>query len=197
MKAVIVAGLVGLFGLAVIPARLPAQQRALTSVDGFNGLPWGSPGAAIEQKHGAPVQTDSLDNGIVVLAYRDTLLDIPANTMYAVLTDHGLVKGQHTVKLDLEAGDCEAQYRRVRDHITFMFPLIAPAENTEYPFDLDFCEAVAEGVGVWATQWIDRSTRSIVTVVVDEGTDEVKVIFESGLFLDWLGVDLPPEDPDD
>lgn len=183
-------------GMGFFPARLTAQRKASTSIDGFNELPWGTTGRAIEDKYGTPVQTDTLGNGIIVLGYRDALLGLPTQTMYAVLPDRGLAKGQHSVKLDVEAGDCEDQYRRLRDHITFTYPLIAPDENADFPYDMDFCTAVTEGVGKWATQWIDRSTSSIVTVIVEEGSDEVKLIFESALFLEWHGVSLPPEDED-
>lgn len=193
MRAALIAAGLAVLGAGILPAELAAQRTVKTSVDGFNGLPWGAPHQAIEDRFGSAVTTDTLDNGIIVLSYRETVLDLPATSLYAVVPDVGLVKGQHMVELDLEAGDCEGQYRRLRDHITFTFPLIAPVENTEYPFDLDFCEAVSEGVGVWATQWIDRSTSSVVTVIVEEGTDEVKLIFESEQFLDWLGVSLPPE----
>lgn len=183
-----------LLGLALASLPLPAQHAASTSVDGFNGLPWGTSAEAIVERFGDPVQRDRLDNGIIVLAYRETLLDLPVSTLYAVLPDRGLVKGQHMFELDLEAGDCEGQYTRLRDHVKFSYPLIAPVENADYPFEVDFCTAVSEGTGEWATQWTDRSTSSIVTVVVERGSEEVKLIYESGLFLDWLGVSLPPED---
>ena len=188
----------GLLALALgaLPGRAVGQDGALTSVEGFNGIPWGAPGSAIEDTFGSPVQTDTLDNGIIVLAYRETLLDLPAATLYAVLADRGLVKGQHMVNLDLEAGDCEGQYGRLRDHVKFTYPLLTPVENSDYPYQSDFCTAVRDSTGSWATQWIDRSTSSIVTVIVERGSTEVKLIFESGLFLDWLGVTLPPEDVD-
>jgi hypothetical protein len=182
--------------LGALPDPALGQGEALTSVEGFNGIPWGAPASAIREKYGSPAQTDSLDNGIVVLAYREAVLDLPAATLYAVLPDRGLVKGQHMVNLDLEAGDCEGQYGRLRDHIKFTFPLLTPVENPDYPLHSDFCAAVRDGAGAWATQWIDRSTRSIITVIVERGSTEVKLIFESGLFLDWLGVTLPPENVD-
>ena len=187
-----------LLGLCLVPAQLPAQRSVSTSVDGFNEVPWGSTIEAIQEKFGSPVQIDTLENGIIVLAYREVVLDLAAETLYAMLPGQGLVKGQHMIPLDLEAGDCDDQYRRLRDHVTFMYPLITPLENADFPYDLDFCSAVSEGVATWSTQWIDRSTASIVTVIVQRGTDEVRLIFESGLFLDWLGVSLPPEElPDD
>ncbi len=183
-----------LLAAGICPPEGVAQRTVSTSIDGFNGVPWGAPQQSIEDRFGTPVQTDTVENGVIVLSYRETILDLPATTLYAILPEKGMVKGQHMIELDLEAGDCEGQYRRLRDHVMFTFPLIAPVENTEYPYDLDFCEAVSHGAGLWATQWIDRSTSSVATVIVEEGSDEVKMIFESGLFLEWIGVSLPPED---
>ena len=180
--------------LALTPSLLPAQRTVSTAIDGFNGVAWGSSYEAVEERFGTALRSDTLDNGIIVLSYRETVLDRPARTMYAILPDKGLVKGQHMVAMDLDAGDCEGQYRRLRDYVMFTFPLIAPVENTEYPPQLDLCEAIRAGAGVWATQWIDRSTNSVATVIVEEESTDVKLIFKSGLFLEWLGVTLPPEE---
>ena len=195
MRAVLTAASVALLGAWGFPAELTAQRTVSTSVDSFNGLFWGASAEEVEMRYGSAVQTDTLGNGIVVLAYRETVLDLPATTMYAVLPDKGLVKGQHAVKFDFEAGDCEGQYRRIRDDVAVTYPLITPVENANHPYDMDFCSALREGQGGWATQWSDPSTGSVITVIAHPGSDEVKLIYESALFLEWLDEARPPEDP--
>ena len=175
-------------------SELVAQGRVSTSIDGFHDMAWGSSDSTIQAKLGEPAHVDSLENGIVVLAYREDLLGEPAVALFAMLGDHGLIKGQHVVKLKLEEGDCEAQYRVYRDYVTLTYPLIAPVENYDYPFTADFCTALQEEHGWWANQWTDPSNGSVVTVVVEEGTDEVKLIYESATFLDWLHAQAPGED---
>ena len=171
-----------------------AQDGASRTIDGFNGLPWSASATAVRAMHGVPQQTDTLDDGVIVMAYDDTLLQRPATTLYALLDGRGLVKGQHVAQLDLEAGDCEGQYRRYRDLVTLRFPLIRPVENYDYPFTMSFCEAVEARNGTWGTQWRDETTGSVVTVVVEEGTDVVKLIFESRTFREWVGADSDPGD---
>jgi hypothetical protein len=166
-----------------------AQDGASTSIDGFNGIPWGSAETLIRELHGEPDQVDSLDNGILVLAYREELLGEPAVAYYALLGEHGMVKGQHIVKLDLEGGNCEGQYRVYRNHVTLAYPLIPPVENYDYPFTEDFCTAIENQRGQWANQWTDPSNGAVVTVIVPLGSDQVMLIYESSTFLMWLDPD--------
>ena len=163
-----------------------AQDGASTTIDGFNGITWGSSEEVIRGAYGAPDQVDSLENGIIVLAYREELLGTPAVAFYALLAEHGLVKGQHVVKLDLEGGNCEGQYRVYRDHVTLSYPLIPPVENYDYPFTEDFCTDLQNQRGQWANQWKDPSSGATVTVIVPLGSDEVLLIYESATFLRWL-----------
>ena len=185
--AVIVASLTVLFGTA----DLVAQQEVSTSIDGFNGIKWGSSEADIQGRFGEPAQIDSLGNGIVVLAYRVELLGEPAVAFYALLGDEGMIKGQHIVKMKLDEGNCEGQYRVYRDHVTLTYPLIRPVENYDYPFTEEFCTALQNGHGNWANQWADPDNGAVITVVVEEGTDEVKLIYESATFLNWLEPGVP------
>jgi hypothetical protein len=194
MKVVVVVAGMMAFAAGMFPARATAQDGVHSSIDGFNGVPWGASGEVIERKFGSPVQADTLENGIIVLAYRETLLDLPATALYALLQDRGLVKVQLLVDLDVAAGDCEGQYGRLRDYVKLSYPLIPPVESSSYPYHRDFCSAVREGAGEWATQWTDRSANSTITVIVERGTAAVKLIFESGLFRDWLGVPPPPDE---
>lgn len=196
MRRRIPAWLAGPIWVACSVSAAAAQESASLTVEGFNQLPWGASIAEIEATYGPPGNTETLDNGVVVLAYDDTLLDRPSVTLYAILEGAGLVKGQQMVRLDLEAGDCEGQYRSYRDLVTLRFPLIRPIENYDYPFTMSFCEAVEAREGTWATQWKDASTGSVVTVIVEQGTDVVKLVFESRIFLEWLGtVSEQVEDP--
>ncbi len=106
------------FGLALVgPAPLAGQQAVSVAIEGFNGFPWGVSRTEIEAAFGEPDQADRMDNGVLVLAFRDSLLSREAVTLYALLEGRGLVKGQHMVRIDLEAGDCEGQYRVYRDYV--------------------------------------------------------------------------------
>ena len=167
-------------------SELPAQQDVSMSIDAFNGVAWGSSETTIRARFGEPAVTDSLDNGIVVLVYRVDLLGEPSVAYYALLGEEGLVKGQYIVKLQLEEGDCEGQYRVYRDYVTLTYPLIPPVENYDYPFTEDFCTALQNDRGTWANQWTDPKNGAVATVIVQEGTDEVKLIYESATFLNWI-----------
>ena len=179
--------------LLVVASGLFAQEHASTSIDGFHGMPWGTTETEILAQFGEPAHVDTLENGILVLAYRETLLDEPAVAFYAILADQGLVKGQYVAKLQLEEGNCEAQYRVYRDHVTLAYPLIVPVENYDYPFTEDFCTALQKGRGVWANQWTDTSNGSVITVIVPLGTDEVRLIYESATFINWLEPAAPAQ----
>lgn len=171
-------------------SELRAQSGASTSIDGFNGIEWGASEEDIRSTFGEPDQVDSLQNGVLVLAYREELLGEPAVAYYAILGEHGMVKGQHVVKLELDEGNCEGQYRVYRDHVTLTYPLIPPVENYDYPFTEDFCTSLKNQRGQWANQWKDPSNGAVVTVIVPLGEDEVMLIYESETFLNWLA---PPE----
>jgi len=193
MKTGLIAAILASLTFSLVASDLVAQGRALTSIDGFNGMAWGSSDSAIRAKYSEPAQVDSLENGIVILTYRENLLGEPAVALFAVFGDHGLIKGQHIAKLKLEEGDCEAQYRVYRDHVTLTYPLISPVETADFPFAEDFCTALQNGHGWWVTQWTDPSNGSVATVIVQQGTDEVKLIYESAVFLNWLDAQAPGE----
>ena len=191
MKVVLRAAILTLGSLALGASSLTAQAGVSTSIDGFNGMSWGASAEDIAAKFGEPAKVDTLDSEIVVLGYREDLLGEPAVALYAILPGQGLVKGQHMVKLKLEEGDCEAQYRVYRDHVTLTYPLIRPVENYDYPFTEDFCTALQNQRGEWANQWEDPRNGAVITVIVQKGTDEVKLIYESATFLDWLAPEAP------
>ncbi|MGB5676004.1 MAG: hypothetical protein WBO43_15845 [Gemmatimonadota bacterium] len=186
MKSGLTAAILASITVLTGTSDLVAQQDVSMSIDGFNGIEWGSSEADVLERFGEPAQIDSLENGIIVLAYRVELIGEPAVAFYAFLGDEGMIKGQHIVKLKLDEGNCEGQYRVYRDHVTLTYPLIPPVENYDYPFTEDFCTALLNGRGNWANQWADPKNGAVVTVIVQEGTDEVKLIYESATFLNWL-----------
>jgi hypothetical protein len=192
MKTGPIAIILAALALLVETSEVSAQDHASTSINGFHGMRWGTSSDEILAKFGEPAQVDTLDNGILVLAYRETLLGEPVVAFYALLDDQGLVKGQYVVKLQLEEGNCEAQYRVYRDHVTLSYPLIIPIENYDYPFTEDFCTALQNSRGEWANQWKDSSNGSVITVIVPRGSDEVRLIYESATFLNWLEPEGPP-----
>ena len=191
MKAALLGAILTLGSSALGASSLTAQAGVSTSIDGFNGVSWGASAEDIEAKFGEPAQVDTLDNEIVVLGYREDLLGEPAVALYAILGDQGLIKGQHIVKMKLEDGNCEAQYRVYRDHVTLTYPLIRPVENYDYPFTEDFCTALQNQRGEWANQWEDPRNGAVITVIVQKGTDEVKLIYESATFIHWLAPEAP------
>lgn len=193
MKIGVIQAVVAFLLLFTTVQTLQGQQRASLSIDGFNGIAWGASDEDIRAEYGEPAKVDSLDNGIVVLAYREELLDEPAVAFYALLGAHGMVKGQHVVQLHLEEGDCEDQYRRYRDHVKLAYPLLVPVESFDYPFTDDFCTALANGEGEWMTQWTDPTNGAVITVIVQRGSKEVLLVYESATFLEWLEPEAAPE----
>jgi hypothetical protein len=70
--------------------------------------------------------------------------------------------------------------------VTLTYPLIPPVENYDYPFTEDFCTALQNQRGEWANQWSDPKNGAVITVIVQRGSDEVMLIYESATFLNWL-----------
>jgi hypothetical protein len=186
MNARLIAALTALLTASIWGQSLYAQDGVSNTIDGFNGIPWGASQSDIRATHGVPAQVDTLDNGIVVLAYREELLGEPAVAFYALLGDSGMVKGQHVAKMQLDEGNCEGQYRVYRDHVTLTYPLIVPVENYDYPFTESFCTALQNQRGEWANQWTDETNGAVITVIVPRGSDEVMLIYESLTFLNWI-----------
>jgi hypothetical protein len=171
--------------LLTVAAAAPCQASASETISGFNGLAWGASYAEVEQALGPTPRSEVLESGITVLVFADSVAGENSVAMYAMLNSLGMVKGQHTVRLDPEA-DCVAVYRRLRDHVMLSYPLIKPAERLASDSSLGFCDAQRAGEASWVTQWEDERTGSVATVVLETGSDVIKVVYESAQFLDWL-----------
>jgi hypothetical protein len=165
--------------------------QVLETVSGFNDFPWGTSAAELQSTLGPAAHDETLEAGIRVYVYRDSVAGEESLAMYAVLDSLGMVKGQHTVRLD-ERVSCEVQYRSLRDHIKFLYPLLTPVENRENRSLADFCTALEEGAASWATQWKDPDTGSVVTVQLEAGAEAIKLIFESAQFIEWVAAIQPP-----
>jgi hypothetical protein len=173
---------------AVSPRVLTAQNPVSMSVDEFNGFAWGTPTPALYERLGAPAQADTLDGGMVVLAYRDSLEGSASVAMYAILGEEGLVKGQHSIPFDeLEsAGGCEAQFVKLRKYLLLKYPMIVPEDRSRNDSPKAFCEAVLDGDAAWISTWLDPATGARAMVVIDAGQPRLSVVFESARFLEWV-----------
>jgi hypothetical protein len=173
---------------AVSPSVVIAQNPVSMSVDEFNGFAWGTPPPELYARLGAPVQADTLEGGMVVLAYRDSLEGSASVAMYAILGEEGLVKGQHSIPFDeLEsAGGCEAQFVKLRKYLLLKYPMIVPEDRSRNDSPKAFCEAVLDGDAAWISTWLDPATGARAMVVIDAGRPRLSVVFESARFLDWV-----------
>ncbi len=175
-------------GAAALPSALNAQSAVSMSVDEFNGFPWGTPASELYARLGTPAQADTLDGGMIVLAYQDSLEGSASVAMYAILGEEGLVKGQHSIPFDeLEsAGGCEAQFVRLRKYLLLKYPMIVPEDRSRNDSPKAFCEAVRDGDAAWISTWIDSGTGARAMVVIDAGQPRLSVVFESARFLEWV-----------
>ncbi len=158
------------------------------SVDEFNGFTWGTRTPELYERLGAPAQADTLDGGMMVLAYRDSLEGSASVAMYAILAEEGLVKGQHSIPFDeLEsAGGCEAQFVKLRKYLLLKYPMIVPEDRSRNDSPKAFCEAVLDGDAAWISTWLDPVTGARAMVVIDAGQPRLSVVFESARFFEWV-----------
>ena len=165
-----------------------AQNRVSMTVDGFNGFPWGTPASKIYESLGEPARTDTLDGGMVVVAYRDSLEQSAAVAMYAILAGEGLVKGQHSISFQelSSTGECEAEFIRLRNYLLLKYPMIVPEDRSRNDSSKAFCEAVLDGDAAWISTWTDSATGARAMVVIDAGQPRLNVVFESARFLEWV-----------
>jgi hypothetical protein len=183
----ILTGLV-LAGILFIVPAAHAQQEVSLTVDGFNGFPWGTSADSLVEALGEPVQADTLDGRMLVLAYLDSLEATSTVAMYAVLEADGLVKGQHTISFDelLSTGDCEEQFIRLRSYLLLKYPMIVPEDRSRNDSPKPFCEAVVDGDAAWLSTWNDSTTGARAMVVIDAGRPRLNVVFESARFIEWV-----------
>lgn len=170
------------------PPTADAQERVSMTVDGFNGFRWGAPASEIFESLGEPARTDTLDGGMLVVAYRDSLEQFASVAMYAILADEGLVKGQHSIPFDelTNAGECEAGFIRLRNYLLLKYPMIVPEDRSRNDSSKAFCEGVLDGDAAWISTWTDSATGARAMVVIDAGQPRLNVVFESARFLEWV-----------
>ncbi|MGI9039359.1 MAG: hypothetical protein ACR2GQ_10920 [Gemmatimonadota bacterium] len=179
--------LCGLLTIAAAGSGL-AQDGPSATIDGFRGLRWGVTPTEIEASFGPPLESQRMDGGLHMIAYRDSLAGRPSVVLFGLLDDVGLVKGQEVI----DAGDGEAciEYiRAVHEAVNLRFPLIRPNEQAKNNSRDAICEAAAEGMAFWYRQWRDEQNGSVVTVRLDSGSDEVNLIYESQVFRQWADID--------
>ena len=170
------------------PQTAGAQERVSMTVDGFNGFRWGAPASAIFESLGEPARTDTLDGGMLVVAYRDSLEQSASVAMYAILEGDGLVKGQHSISFEelSSTDECEAGFIRLRNYLLLKYPMIVPEDRSRNDSSKAFCEAVLDGDAAWISTWTDTTTGARAMVVIDAGQPRLNVVFESARFLEWV-----------
>lgn len=186
-RTAVIPGHILAWGFCVLAAAAPAiaQDSPSMTIDGFRGLAWGTSPAEIVSKFGEPAENRRIDDGLLMLAYRDSLEGRPSVILFGLLDDAGLVKGQEVV--DAGEGDsCITYIRAVHRTVDLRYPLIRPKEEAKNNTGDAICEAAAGGMAFWHRQWRDEATGSIVTVSLDSGADQVNLIYESKAFRDWL-----------
>lgn len=177
----------GLLTLAASATAL-AQDGPSATIDGFRGLHWGVTSADIEASFGPPLESQRIDSGLLMVAYRDSLAGRPSVVLFGLLDGAGLVKGQEVVTAG--GGEACIEYiRAVHEAVNLRFPLIRPNEQAKNNSRDAICEAAAEGLAFWYRQWRDEKTGSVITVRLDSGSDEVDLIYESQAFRDWAAMD--------
>jgi hypothetical protein len=177
-----------LFAIVAAPRAAPAQERVSMTVDGFNGFHWGTPVSVILAELGDPARADTLEGGMLVLAFRDSVEQMASVAMYAVLVGEGLVKGQHSVSFDelSSTEDCEAQFIRFRKYLLLKYPMIIPEDRSRNDSRKSFCAAVQDGDAAWISTWNDSSTGARAMVVIDAGQPRLNVVYESARFIAWV-----------
>lgn len=154
------------------------------TIEGFRGLAWGTPEADIVGLLGEPAERRELENGLRMLAYRDSLVGHPSLLLFGLLDGEGLVKAQEVI--GVEPGDaCLETIREIHRHVDLQYPLIRPQAQAKNNTRDTVCDAAPRGLAYWLRQWRDEETGSVVTVSLASGSDEIDLIYESGRFREW------------
>ena len=175
--------------LILLPATAGAQQGVSLRIDQFDGFPWGSTEEEVLDRVGEPVQADTLEGGVVVLAFLGTIEDTASIAMFAFLPGQGLVKGQHSIAFDASE-DCVALFRVMRNHLLLKYPMIVPVDRSRNDSSKGFCAAVVDGDAAWISTWEDPQTGAQAMVSIEAGRPRLNVVFESAGFISWV------EDPE-
>ena len=179
----------------LLPATAGAQQSVSLRIDEFEGFPWGTAQEAVLDSLGAPVQADTLEEGIVVLAFEGTIDDTASIAMFAFFPGQGLVKGQHSIPFDASV-DCVALFRDMRHFLLLKYPMIVPVDRSRNDSSKGFCDAVPEGDAEWITSWEDSQTGARALVSIEARRPRLNVVFESADFIAWVEDSERPPEPE-
>ena len=171
--------------LIYLPTSAGAQQGVSLRIDEFEGFPWGTTDVEILDRLGDPVQADTLEGNVVVLAFPGSIADTASIAMFAFLPGEGLVKGQHSIGFDASE-DCVALFRTMRNHLLLRYPMIVPVDRSRNDSSKGFCSAVVDGDAAWISSWVDSETGAQALVSIEAGRPRLNVAFESAAFLAWL-----------
>ena len=171
--------------LILLPATAGAQQSVSLRIDEFGGFSWGTAQEVILDSLGEPVQADTIDDDIVVLAFESTIDDTASIAMFAFFPGQGLVKGQHSIAFDASV-DCVALFREMRHFLLLKYPMIVPVDRSRNDSSKGFCDAVAEGDAAWISSWEDSQTGARALVSIEAGHPRLNVVFESAEFIAWV-----------
>ena len=171
--------------LILLPATAGAQQSVSLRIDEFEGFSWGTAQEVILDGLGEPVQADTIDDNIVVLAFESTIDDTASIAMFAFFPGQGLVKGQHSIAFDASQ-DCVALFRAMRNYLLLKYPMIVPVDRSRNDSGKGFCEAVIDGDAAWISTWEDAQTGAQAMVSIEAGRPRLNVVFESAAFIAWV-----------
>lgn len=173
---------------ATAQEKFAEAEGPYTSIEGFRGLDWGTSEGDVIARLGEPTERRRLDDGLEILAYRNTLVGHPSIVLLGLLDEQGFVKAQEVSNL---AGNddekCIEQVRDIHREINLRYPLIRPAEEAKNNTPEPICSAAPAGEAYWHRQWRDETTGAAITVSVKSGSDKVEVTYESKAFIDWVG----------
>ncbi len=171
--------------LICLPLTGFAQQGVSLRIDGFEGFAWGASDTSVIARFGAPVQADTLEEGVVVLAFPSTIIDTASVALFAFLPGQGLVKGQHSIPF-APSDDCVGLIQALRRYLLLKYPMIVPEDRSRNDSNKNFCSAVVDGDAAWIASWKDTETGAQALVSVEAGRPRVDVVFESAEFLAWI-----------
>lgn len=171
--------------LVCLPLAGAAQEGVSLRIDGFEGFAWGTVDTAVIARFGAPVQADTLEQGVVVLAFPAEIIDTASIALFAFLPGQGLVKGQHSISF-APSDDCVGLFQALRRYLLLKYPMIVPEDRSRNDSNKSFCDSVVDGDAAWIASWADAETGAQALVSIEAGRPRVDVVFESAAFLSWI-----------
>ena len=150
----------------------------------FEEIDWGAGEDAIRARHGAPLASEAVVNG-VELAYHRTVNGQQVEAEFTVHQKHGLIVGCFVVPF-ASPEECHRIFAAWRDTIAESYSDLQPREEQEVEEDgTSFEDAFAQGKASWCVEWDDPTGLARIELLVWPAAEVFWVSYYGPYADDW------------